>query len=303
VDLLRSLIWYVVDVTAALFELLRARVDVGGIPVIDGLSLETRGDRVVVLGGAKALFEAVSGVRTPVHGEVRVRGVAARSATRVGSVAGAPVSPPLSPRWTARDYVAWSARLSGHGKKEAKDLADEALFRMNLSQSASQKLLGTSPEDRRSVSIAAALATGAETIFLEEPVAGLPDETARHFARVVLRALEDRSWAVFAARLPFESPLSMEADEAVVVTGSRVLAQGAPAEIAARERTFAVRIVGRSENFAQLARNHGIQVVGVGSDLTLDLGESLLTTSDVLRIALQAEATVLELEPVAHALS
>src|SRR5580704_12086212 len=39
------------------------RVDVGGSPAVDGLTLATTGDRVLVLGAARALFEAAAGLR------------------------------------------------------------------------------------------------------------------------------------------------------------------------------------------------------------------------------------------------
>jgi ABC-2 type transport system ATP-binding protein len=286
-------------VTAALLELIRARIDLDGVPVVDGLSLATTGDKLIVLGGPRALFEAASGVRAASHGEVRVRGVSARRAARGGNVAGAPGSPPFPPKWTARDYVRWSARVTGHGKRDASALAEQAMSLLKM-PSLSEPLVNASVHVRRAVSIASALATGAEAIFLEEPLAGLPEEAGRHFARIVLRALEGRSWIVFAARLPLESPFAMDADEAAIVSSRGLLAQGAPAELAARERAYALRLLGKVERFARLATEKGARVSGSGSDLTVDLGDGLVV-SDLLRVAKEAEVTVLELEPLAHA--
>jgi ABC-2 type transport system ATP-binding protein len=291
---------YVPSVTAPLLELLQTRIDVEGVPVVDGLSLTATGDRLIVLGGAQALFEAASGVRTPSHGDVRVRGVPARRAARVGSMAGAPVAPPFPPKWTARDYVRWSARISGHGKQDAAALAEQAITRLKMTAFAADTLSNASVHARRAVTIAAALATGANAIFLEEPLLGLPEEAGRHFARIVLRALEGRSWVVFAARLPLESPFAMDADEAAIVSDRGILAQGAPAELAARERAYAVRVLGKVADFARLATARGARVSGSGNDLTVDLGDEL-KVSDLLRAASEAEATVLELEPLAHA--
>jgi len=212
------------------------------------------------------------------------------------------VDAPLSPKWTARDYVTWSARIAGHRKKDAIVLAEQAMVQMKMVVTAGERLSGASTQTRRAVSIAAALATGAEAIFLEEPLLGLPDDAARHFARIILRALEGRSWMVFSARLPLESPFAMDADEAAIVAGSRVLAQGAPAELATREHAYAVRVLGRAADFARIATERGAHVSGSGNDLTVDLGEGL-SVSDLLRVALEARATVLELEPLAHAFS
>jgi ABC-2 type transport system ATP-binding protein len=286
--------------SAPLLELVQARIDVDGVPAVDGLSLRATGDRVIVLGGAKALFETAAGVRSPSHGEVQVRGVAARRAARERNVAGAPVAPPLPPKWTAREYVTWSARISGQGRREATLLVEQSIAALKMGAAAGEKLGATSTQTRRATVIAAALATGAGAIFLEEPLMGLSDDAARNFARVVLKALEGRSWIVFSARLPLESPFAMDADEAAIVGKSRVIAQGAPAELAAHERTYALRVLGRAEDFARLAAARGARVSGSGNHLTVDLGESLLV-SDLLRVAAETEATVLELEPLAHA--
>ena len=269
--------------------------------MVDGLSLTTGGERVVILGGARALFEAASGARVPSHGEILARGVDARKAARGGLLAGAPCDPPLPPRWTVREYVTWSARIApATGRATRAALADQAIIGLKMVAIAEQRLAKVAVQTRRATSIAAALATGAEIIVLEEPVAGLPDDTARHFARLVLRALDKRAWAVFAARLPLESPFAMDADEAAVVSGSTIVAQGAPAELAAKERAYAVRLVGRVEQFARLAEERGARVTGSGPERTVDLGKSL-KVSDLLRAAADAKATVLELRPLAHA--
>ena len=46
---------------SALLETTTLRVDIGGVPCVDGLSMVTSGDHVVILGAPSGLFEAVSG--------------------------------------------------------------------------------------------------------------------------------------------------------------------------------------------------------------------------------------------------
>jgi ABC-2 type transport system ATP-binding protein len=287
-------------VASALIEIVRVRIDVAGVPAVDGLSAATTGDRVLVLGAARALFEAASGARTVNHGVLRLRGEAARAAVRAGTAAGAPIESLLPPKWTAREYVTWSARICGHSKNDARSLAAGAMDRLQMSAIADDPLSRASLQTRRATSIAAALATGAKTLLLEDPTRGLPDDVARHFARVLIRALEGCGWAVFASHVPLASPLAMDADEAIVIAGDRVIAQGAPAELAARERAYAVRVLGHVADFSQIASSRGAKVSGRGADLTIDLGESL-EVSDLLRAASDARATILELRPLAHA--
>jgi ABC-type multidrug transport system ATPase subunit len=208
----------------------------------------------------------------------------------------------LPPKWTARQYVTWSARICGHAKTDARSLADQAIERMQMKSVADERLAKAAPQTRRATSIAAALATGAKTLLLEDPTRGLPDDVARNLARVLIRALEGCGWAVFASSVPLASPLAMDAEEAIVIAGDVVVAQGAPAELAARERAYAVRVLGQAAEFSRIASSRGARVSGHGAELTIDLGESL-AVSDLLRAAQDARATILELRPLAHALA
>jgi ABC-type multidrug transport system ATPase subunit len=279
------------------------RVDVGGFPAIDGLTLATTGDRVLVLGAARALFEAAAGLRASSRGVVLVEGASPGAAVGGGLVACAPLDPPMPPAWTVLQYVTWSARLSGHPKATARGLASEALDRLNLGRVGSTRLGAVAPATRRGTVLAAALATGARTLLVEDPLPGLPSDAAQAFARVVARALGEHRVAVFAGRIPLESPLALVADEALVIDGALVSAQGAPAELAASERTVAVRVHGDVAAFARAVDAGGGRAeVTVGAPppvhVRVELGP--LAARDLLRIAGECRATVVELRPLAR---
>jgi ABC-2 type transport system ATP-binding protein len=286
-----------------IFAAASLRVDVHGYPAVDGLSLTTTGERVLVLGAADALFEAAAGLRPSARGGLRVEGRTPIDAVRAGVVAGAPLDPPMPPRWTVEAYVTWSARLAGHPRRTAKQLAADALARMSLDTMAATKLGRAVLLVRRATVLAAALATGATTLFVQDPLTGLPADSASPFARVLSRALADRRTVFFGGRLRLESPLALAADEAVVVFGSSVAAQGAPAEIAAAERSLSVRVVGDVRAFIEAVRGAGGRVLepaaGSPSRVSVDLGP--LATHDLLRIAEASKVVVLELRPIARA--
>ena len=235
----------VARMAAQLLEAEQVRIDDAGVPVVDGLTLATTGEHVLILGAPRALFEAASGVRDVAHGALRVRGESARDALRATHVAGAPLDPAIPQAWTARKYVTWSARLCGHARASAAGLAKDAIDRMRITSLADAPLARATPQMRRGIVIAAALATGAPVITLEDPLVELPEEQARALARVISEALADRAWLVFAARMPLSSPLALEADEALVVSRAAVAAQGAPSELAAREHAYALRSPGQ----------------------------------------------------------
>jgi ABC-type multidrug transport system ATPase subunit len=295
----------------ALLELLDARVDVGGAPALDGLGLRTTGERVLVLGAARALFDAASGVSRLVRGEALVRGRPALAALRAGEVAGAPLDPPLPSAWTPRAYVAWSARLAGRDRATARALADDACERLGM-EALADAPLGRLAQDkpapgaqglvpRRATVIAAAMATGAPALMLEDPMNGLPDAAARRFGRLLVRALEERAWALFAPRAVLATPLALAAEEAIAISGSRVVAQGDPAEVAGRERTYAITVHGAIEELARAAEARGAKVERAPAQLTVDLGDAL-GTRDLLQMALDVRAVIVELAPISRTL-
>jgi ABC-type multidrug transport system ATPase subunit len=277
------------------------RVDVAGTPALDGLTLESTGQWVVVLGASRGLFEAAAGLRDIEHGDLLVAGASPASASRTGAAAAAPVDPPLPPRWTVFQYIRWSARLSGLSGATCEVSVREALERLQLFPHRSARLGTASVTVRRATVIGAALATGAPIVLLEDPIVVLSRETEVPLARVVARALLDRAVVLFAGRIALDSPLAIAADEAIVVEGSSVVAQGPPAEIAVRENTFAVRVVGDVEALAKALAHSGCYLQNSASAVdadrfTVSLGS--LGTSDLLRVAEANEAVVLELRPL-----
>ena len=289
---------------APLLEIDDLRVDLDGVPACDGLTLKTRGERVLVLGAPRVLFEATCALRPVMRGRLHVRGVAAAAAVRGAILAGAPLDPALPPKWTVLEYITWSARLAGRSSRDARGLAKEAVALLELGPVAGSTLERMPPHARRGVVVAAALATGASAVALEDPLAGLPEEVARTLARILVEALAERSWVVFGARLSLTSPLAMKADEALMVSSSRLDAQGPPAEIAAQARRFVARIHSTAPLEALGARlaERGATMDVQGAQVLLDLGSSM-TTADLRGLCAELDATVVEMVPVARALT
>lgn len=278
------------------------RVDVDGVPACDGITFRTTGERVLVLGAPRALFEATTGLVQVMRGELRLRGVPAAQAVMKRAVAGAAMNPPTPPRWTVTEYVEWSARLAGLSKAEARANASVAIEKMQLGTMAKHATAQLVPHAKRATVVAAALATGAEAIALEDPLGGLPDEIAATYAQVLATALADRPWIVFAPRMPLASPLASEADEALIATPVAIDVQGSPAEIAAAERRYIGRIHGQVDQAIALLESRGARVESRGVRYLFDLGDKL-TTSDLLRLCDRAGVSMIELVPVSRALS
>ena len=277
------------------------RIDIDGVPACDGLTFRTTGERVLVLGAPRALALAAAGVLPVSRGRLLVRGVDAEKATRERGAAGAALDPPLPPTWTIREYVQWSARLAGHDKATAKANATDAIARLQLDALEKSPLLGLPPHAKRALVLAAAIATGAPVLAVEDPLSGLPEDVARSFAKIFLDALRDRAWIIFAARMPLTSPLALHADEAIVASSSRVEAQGPPAELAAASSRFIARVHGSMEGLAAQLQGRGVGVEIQGGQVVFDLNGAV-STSELIEMCAASDVAIVELVPVARAL-
>ncbi len=294
-------------VGAPLLRTNHLRVDVAGVAALDGLTLASseEASRVIVVGAPRALFEATCGLAKPVRGSIDVQGIACREAMARGVIAGAPVDPRMPADWSAIDYAAWSARLFGIAKNEARARAIGALERIGIREEARLPLGRATVATKRATSIAAALATGARVIALEDPTASLDDDAGHAVARHTVRALEGRAWILFAARAPLGSELVAQCAEALVIAGSACVDRGPPTSLASRVRTYAVDARGDVE---ALAAKLASRVARVESRLMgrsearfvveLAVGES---TRALFACAEEVGAVLVELRPIARA--
>jgi ABC-type multidrug transport system ATPase subunit len=280
------------------------RVDVAGSPVLDGVTFATTGRSVAILGAPRALFEACAAERAPTSGSLRIVGHTPDEASRRALVAVAPLDPPLPPAWTTRSYATWSARLVGHDRASAERNAREAIAMLRMGGIADAKLGGAPVHIRRGAVLAAALATGASLLLFEDPTPGLADDVARTLARVLAQALDEtatspgRAWVMFAARLPLTSPFAHRADEAFLFSRGQLARSGAPGELAAAEQTFHVRVNGPQNDFVDVLRKHGADVVTADTHLTVRLDDAL-APRELFQLAEEAHVVLVELVPIA----
>lgn len=276
------------------------RVDAAGVPACEGLSFRTTGSRVLVLGAPRALFAAASGLVPASRGTLEVGGVPADEAASAGVVASAPLDPPLPPKWTVFDYVHWSARLSGAPAREAGAAARRAIERLRLEALARTTLAQvTVLHARRATVVAAALAASTRVVTLEDPLAGLAADAAASYGPILLEALADRAWLVFAPRIALSSPLARAADEALVLSATRLEGQGPPAELASAKAVhWVARLDGDLERVKSALAERGGSLEPQGAHVLLDLMGT--STSELAEICAASDVAILELMPVAR---
>lgn len=288
---------------AALLSAKNIRVDVDGIPAIDGLSFETTADRVLVLGAPRALYECAAGIRPLARGELTVEGAAAHDALKRGAVAGAPLDPPLPKEWTPRTAITWAAKMSGQPPRVAAASAEAAIGTLHLESIADAALGSAMLAGRRAVMVAAALATGANALMIDSPLVDLDVESGGFLAGVIAKAIETKRWVVFSGRLPLTSELALAAEEAIVVFGSTVVFRGTPSEVAMFGRRTMLRVAGDVDALYRVLGERGASVEACSPELlTVQLPEGL-TTLDLVRAAEETNVALLEMHPLSRTFS
>ena len=139
--------------------------------------------------GKTTLMNLVTGLLRPSRGRVRVLDMDPADPEVFGRKVGYCSQFDSFPRGvTGRRFVSGWLRLHGLGKAEAARLADEALARVGMTESADRKVAGYSKGMRQRIRLALALSHRPEILVLDEPLNGL-DPMARAESLALFRGL------------------------------------------------------------------------------------------------------------------
>ena len=205
-----------------------------GRTVVDDVSLEVRaGEVVAMLGpngaGKTTTVEIVEGYRPGDMGTVRVLGADPWSASRshrarVGlMLQSGGIDLRARPAETLRQYAAFHA-----DPLDPAELLDE----LGLEAVAATPYRRLSGGERQRLGVALALVGRPDVLLLDEPTAGL-DPQARALVRDRIAAERSRGIGVLVTTHELVDAERM-ADRVVVIAGGRVMAEGAPTELATR---------------------------------------------------------------------
>jgi len=211
----------------------------GGRVLLENVDLALRAGVVAVIGangvGKTSLLRTIAGALAPAAGTVRVHGVDVRTLAareRARTIALVEGNEPAFAALTVEDAVA-AARFPYHRWWEWEQTpADEAAVAEALARTAldafRERELGTlSAGERQRVWIALALAQRAPVLLLDEPTAHL-DLKASVQTLQLLRDVAAGGALVIAVLHQLEEAAAF-ADRVVVLAGSGVIADGAPA--------------------------------------------------------------------------
>jgi len=169
----------------------------GDFTAVDSLTLKVREGEVFGLLGPNGAGKTTTilmllGLTEPTSGEVRVLGFdPTRQPLSVKSRAGyIPDQVGFYDDMTARENLAYIARLNGIPRREADSRIEEALQRVGLEQVADHRVSTFSRGMKQRLGVADVLIKKPRLIIMDEPTQGLDPELARGFLKLI-RELAD----------------------------------------------------------------------------------------------------------------
>ena len=166
------------------------------ITAVDKLSLEIRqGELFSLLGvngaGKTTTIKMLTGLTRPTGGEAFVGGYSiTKQPEKIKQLIGvSPQETAVAPNLSVKENLELICRIHGFSKEKTKERIDELSTRFSLADVLTRKAGKLSGGWQRRVSIAMALISGPQILFLDEPTLGL-DVIARHELWEIIQALK-----------------------------------------------------------------------------------------------------------------
>ncbi|MEA2720404.1 MAG: type transport system ATP-binding protein [Candidatus Eremiobacteraeota bacterium] len=206
---------------------------------LEGVDLDLGRGLHVVLGpngaGKTTLFRVGAGILTPTRGYVSVRGTPIAADVRAKSVLGyVSHRSGLQPRLTVRDNLEFWSRVLGQSPSARHDALDRVRRQLDLDDLLPSRFGTLSRGQQQRVSLARALMSDPELLFLDEPTTGLDPVAAKKLRRQLMDFVADGKTIVYTTHNLYEA--EELATDVILLKDGRVLAQGTLDEIAASFR-------------------------------------------------------------------
>src|ERR1700728_1327709 len=184
-----------------------------------------------------------------------------------------PEGAPAYPDMTVADFLRFIAHIRGLRGAEAVARIDRIVELVHLNEVYEQRIDTLSKGFRRRVGVAQALIHDPPVVILDEPTDGL-DPNQKYEMRGILAAMRAEKAIIISTHLLEE--VEAVCSRAIIIARGRILADGTPAELAARSRFHnAVRLEIEPENEARI-RGDLAAVADIAAVETLDEGRALL---------------------------
>ena len=202
--------------------------------------------------GKTTLMNLIAGLIWPTEGEVSVLGIAPTDAERLFRVLGYCTQFDSFPRGvTGRQFVLDTLRVHGYPSLRARELAEVAIERVGLVESADRKVAGYSKGMRQRIKLAQAIAHEPQVLVLDEPLNGL-DPMARAETLDLFRRLASQGLHVLISSHILHE-VDMLSDRVILITNGYVVAEGEIQDVREEVKERPMQIFVRCDKPEQLA--------------------------------------------------
>jgi ABC-type multidrug transport system ATPase subunit len=267
-------------------ELVTARIDREGIPLLDGISAIAKGPRVALLGDWTGLFDLIDARGALVGGTACVLGVPLATALADGVVASVRRDLVLPKGWTLTRYLEQSARLLGMSASDATTSARGVLAMLGLAAMAGKQLGTLRPHERRAAAIARARLGEPNVLAFEAPLTNADAERA-YVLELIERAVAGRACIVSTDDTNPTDEAATLADRANDVL---VLEHGTLVGALRAER-YLVSVTANAQAFAEALARDGLVVHVANPNGTYRPFDAATSMSGALRFVIETASS------------
>jgi ABC-2 type transport system ATP-binding protein len=277
------------------------RIDVKGAIAIERVTFTSHGHSVALLGDEHGILAAIGGTADIRAGTLTILGSALGDGAHLRSnlVGMAPIDPPLPPRWTAREYLVWGARLAGADRSSAERDASQTLSEFGLESVGGNRLDSLPLAERRVLVLAQAVIARPAVLVAVTPFAGLGGREASYVSVAWATASRGRRWIVSLSNLYLgsaESVLAQSADDLLLFSSGRLVRQGKLDRLEKGAVGYTVTVRSKIEELRAALRERGIDLTGGPRRFFVELPKEM-KAQDLLSISADIGAPIVELVP------
>jgi len=229
-------------------DIIRLTKKFGPLVAVDDVSFTVPAGQVLgFLGpngaGKSTTMKMIAGFLAPTSGTALVGGynIQRRPLQAKRQIGYLPEGAPAYPDMSAAEFLGFVARIRGYRGAEARKRVAHIAALIHIEDVLPQPIETLSKGYRRRVGVAQALLHDPPVVILDEPTDGL-DPNQKHEMRGIIRQMSADKAIIISTHLLEE--VEAVCSRAMIIAHGRVLADGTPAELAARSRYHnAVRLV------------------------------------------------------------
>lgn len=210
----------------------------GTLQALDKVSMTIgNGEIVGLLGlngaGKSTLMRLIYGLLSPDSGQIHIDGVhVQRQPEKARSLLGVlPDNAGLYKRLTARENIAYFARLQGMSERDIQVNTDELIDILGMESIAERHADGFSLGERMKTALARAIVHRPDHILLDEPTNGLDVITTRAVRALLRQQKSEGRSVLFSSHLMYE--VENLCDRVLVIAGGRLVAGGSVEDVIA----------------------------------------------------------------------